>query len=65
MSALARSGSPEDDIAPVALFLASKDSQFITGYSRRSGLRPAVQRSATLATEQTQKFGKPSSQPAD
>ncbi|OWV80525.1 3-oxoacyl-ACP reductase [Rhizobium sp. R635] len=33
MSALARFGSPEDDIAPVALFLASKDSQFITGYS--------------------------------
>jgi|GEM_PF-2672212 len=50
MSALARFGSPEDDIAPVALFLASKDSQFITGYSRRSVLRPAVQRSATLVT---------------
>ncbi|WP_017956829.1 SDR family NAD(P)-dependent oxidoreductase [Rhizobium leguminosarum] len=33
MSALARFGSPEDDIAPVVLFLASKDSQFITGYS--------------------------------
>ncbi|MBP2448107.1 SDR family NAD(P)-dependent oxidoreductase [Rhizobium leguminosarum] len=32
-NALARFGSPEDDIAPVVLFLASKDSQFITGYS--------------------------------
>lgn len=32
-SALARFGSPEKDIAPVALFLASSDSQFITGYS--------------------------------
>lgn len=30
---LNRNGSPEDDIAPVILFLASKDSQFITGYS--------------------------------
>ncbi|WP_263411087.1 SDR family NAD(P)-dependent oxidoreductase [Terriglobus tenax] len=30
---LARFGSPEDDIAPVALFLASKDAQFLTGYS--------------------------------
>lgn len=30
---LARYGSPEDDIAPVALFLASKDAQFITGYT--------------------------------
>jgi NAD(P)-dependent dehydrogenase (short-subunit alcohol dehydrogenase family) len=30
---LARLGSPEEDIAPVALFLASKDSQFLTGYS--------------------------------
>ncbi|MGO7718777.1 SDR family oxidoreductase, partial [Rhizobium johnstonii] len=29
MSALALFGSPEDDIAPVVLFLASKDSQFI------------------------------------
>lgn len=28
-----RNGSPEDDIAPVVLFLASKDAQFITGYS--------------------------------
>lgn len=26
-------GSPEDDIAPVVLFLATKDSQFITGSS--------------------------------
>lgn len=32
-NALARFGSPEDDIAPVVLFLASKDSQFTTGYS--------------------------------
>lgn len=32
-NALARFGSPEEDIAPVVLFLASKDSQFITGYS--------------------------------
>ncbi len=32
-TALARHGSPEDDIAPVALFLASKDAQFLTGYS--------------------------------
>ncbi|NTJ62038.1 SDR family oxidoreductase [Agrobacterium rhizogenes] len=32
-NALARFGSPEGDIAPVVLFLASKDSQFITGYS--------------------------------
>lgn len=30
---LDRNGSPEDDIAPVLLFLASKDAQFITGYS--------------------------------
>ncbi len=30
---LVRYGSPEDDIAPVVLFLASKDSQFITGSS--------------------------------
>jgi len=30
---LGRYGSPENDIAPVALFLASKDSQFITGSS--------------------------------
>jgi hypothetical protein len=32
-NALARHGSPEEDIAPVALFLASKDAQFLTGYS--------------------------------
>ncbi|MBY5393499.1 SDR family oxidoreductase [Rhizobium leguminosarum] len=32
-NALARFGSPEDDIAPVVLFLASRDSQFITGYN--------------------------------
>ncbi len=30
---LERHGSPEDDIAPVVLFLASKDAQFLTGYS--------------------------------
>lgn len=30
---LGRYGSPEQDIAPVVLFLASKDSQFITGSS--------------------------------
>ena len=30
---LGRYGSPENDIAPVALFLASKDGQFITGSS--------------------------------
>lgn len=30
---LGRFGSPEEDIAPVVLFLASKDAQFITGYS--------------------------------
>lgn len=30
---LDRNGSPEDDIAPVILFLASKDAQFITGSS--------------------------------
>ncbi|MCS3809680.1 SDR family oxidoreductase [Xanthomonas sp. 4461] len=28
-----RNGSPEHDIAPVILFLASQDAQFITGYS--------------------------------
>ena len=32
-TALARLGSPEEDIAPVVLFLASKDAQFLTGYS--------------------------------
>ena len=32
-NALGRFGTPEDDIAPVVLFLASKDAQFITGYS--------------------------------
>ncbi|WP_459742845.1 SDR family NAD(P)-dependent oxidoreductase [Pseudomonas sp. 3A(2025)] len=32
-NALGRYGSPEDDIAPVALFLASQDSQYLTGYS--------------------------------
>lgn len=30
---LGRYGSPEEDVAPVVLFLASKDAQFITGYS--------------------------------
>lgn len=32
-NALNRNGSPEHDIAPVALFLASEDSRFITGSS--------------------------------
>jgi NAD(P)-dependent dehydrogenase (short-subunit alcohol dehydrogenase family) len=32
-NALARFGSAEEDIAPVVLFLASRDAQFITGYS--------------------------------
>jgi len=32
-NALGRYGSPEEDVAPVVLFLASKDAQFITGYS--------------------------------
>ncbi|MEB5834892.1 SDR family oxidoreductase [Pantoea dispersa] len=32
-NALDRFGSPEEDIAPVVLFLASKDAQFLTGYS--------------------------------
>ncbi len=32
-SPLARMGSPELDIAPVALFLASADGRFLTGYS--------------------------------
>jgi 3-oxoacyl-[acyl-carrier protein] reductase len=35
-SPLERLGSPEDDIAPAVLFLASADSRFITGY----GLSP-------------------------
>ncbi|MGO4570163.1 SDR family NAD(P)-dependent oxidoreductase [Rhizobium sp. 2YAF20] len=30
---LSRYGTPEDDIAPVVLFLASKDAQYMTGYS--------------------------------
>jgi 3-oxoacyl-[acyl-carrier protein] reductase len=32
-NALARFGSPEEDVAPVVLFLASRDAQFLTGYS--------------------------------
>ncbi|WP_162095554.1 SDR family NAD(P)-dependent oxidoreductase [Pseudomonas chlororaphis] len=32
-NALVRHGSPEEDIAPVVLFLASKDGQYLTGYS--------------------------------
>lgn len=32
-NALARYRSPEEDIAPVVLFLASKDAQYLTGYS--------------------------------
>ncbi len=32
-NALARFGTPDEDIAPVVLFLASKDAQFLTGYS--------------------------------
>ena len=32
-SPIARMGSPELDIAPVALFLASADARFLTGYS--------------------------------
>lgn len=32
-NALARFGSPEEDVAPAVLFLASRDSQFITGSS--------------------------------
>jgi 3-oxoacyl-[acyl-carrier protein] reductase len=32
-NALLRHGSPEEDIAPVVAFLASKDAQFLTGYS--------------------------------
>jgi len=30
---LGRFGSPEEDIAPVVLFLASKDARFLTGYT--------------------------------
>ncbi len=30
---LGRFGSPEEDVAPVVLFLASKDAQFLTGYT--------------------------------
>lgn len=32
-NALGRHGSPEQDVAPVVLFLASRDAQFITGSS--------------------------------
>jgi len=32
-AALGRYGSPKDDIAPVALFLASDDSRFLTGHT--------------------------------
>lgn len=32
-NALGRHGSPEEDVAPVVLFLASRDGQFITGSS--------------------------------
>jgi NAD(P)-dependent dehydrogenase (short-subunit alcohol dehydrogenase family) len=32
-NALGRHGSAEEDVAPVVLFLASKDAQFMTGYS--------------------------------
>lgn len=32
-NALGRFGTPEEDIAPVVLFLASKDAQFLTGYT--------------------------------
>ncbi len=32
-NALARYGSPEEDVAPDVLFLASRDAQLLTGYS--------------------------------
>lgn len=32
-NALGRYGSPEKDVAPVVLFLASRDAQYLTGYS--------------------------------
>lgn len=32
-NALGRHGSPEEDVAPVVLFLASKDAQYLTGYT--------------------------------
>jgi 3-oxoacyl-[acyl-carrier protein] reductase len=32
-NALVRYGSAEEDVAPVVLFFASKDAQFLTGYS--------------------------------
>jgi NAD(P)-dependent dehydrogenase (short-subunit alcohol dehydrogenase family) len=32
-NALRRYGSPEEDVAPVALFLATRDGQYLTGYS--------------------------------
>lgn len=32
-NALARHGSAEEDVAPVVLFLASRDARFLTGYS--------------------------------
>jgi hypothetical protein len=32
-NALGRYGSPEEDVAPVVLFLACNDAQFMTGYS--------------------------------
>ena len=32
-NALGRFGTPEEDIAPVVLVLASKDAQFLTGYT--------------------------------
>ncbi len=44
-----RNGSPEQDIAPVILFLATKDAQFITGYS----LTPGSGRSSTVHAEPT------------